>query len=52
MTPPTDALTLQFQPQAPRTYRVDLQGPQGETHTGTFILPYDPVTWTAILRSK
>ena len=44
------AIAIEFHHQEHLTYLVDLSC-QGAVHEGQFTLPYDPPTWTAILRA-
>jgi tetratricopeptide (TPR) repeat protein len=51
MNTTTFGITIKFHPAQDHTYQVDLTGPQGQQYGGQFILPYDPPTWTTILRA-
>ena len=51
MNTTTSGITIKFHPAQDYTYQVALTGSQGQDYGGQFTLPYDPPTWTAILRA-
>lgn len=44
-----DTIIFEFRHEEGYTYRLDLRGSRRQDYTGTFILPYTPKTWTAVL---